>query len=107
MQIIHDMLMGSLVFLGGVLATQWASLLQSSRSPFEDAVLGPLGALALAMLVIYGLVKYLSQERKEAREAVNSRLADKSATIDRLREENARLWGEVQALRDEARGLKR
>lgn len=106
MQIIHDMLMGSLVFLSGVLATKWATLLQSSRSPFEDAVLGPLGALALAMLVIYGLVRYLSQERKEAREAVNSRLADKSATIDRLREENARLWAEIQTLKDEMRGIK-
>lgn len=94
MNIVQDMLAALLVFLGGALATTWASYLQQ-RSSFEDAVLGPLGALALAMLVIYGLVKYLSVERREARAANEARIKQLNDQIERLSAENARLWQDI------------
>ena len=94
MHIVNDMLAALLVFLGGALATAWASLPQQ-RTSFEEAVLGPLGALALAMLVIYGLTKYLSIERREARDANEARIKQLNEQIERQASEIARLWQEV------------
>jgi hypothetical protein len=95
MQIIQDMLVALLVFIGGAMATVWARVMQQQNGPFVDAVLGPLGALALAMLVIYGLVRYLGMERKEAREANEARIRESHEDNERLRAENARLWQQI------------
>jgi hypothetical protein len=95
MQIVQDMLAALLVFIGGAMATVWAALIQEHNGPFVDAVLGPLGALALAMLVIYGLVRYLGMERKEAREANEARIRESHEENERLRAENARLWQQI------------
>lgn len=102
MNIVHDMLVALLIFLAGALATAWTWFVQEHKA-LEDAVLGPLGALALAMIVIFGLLKYLNAERKEARQQIDKRISDKDATINRLREENSRLWQEIHALKDEIR----
>ena len=98
MQLLHDALIASLAVLGGAAATKWAALLQN-RSTFEDAVLGPLGALALAMVVIYGLVKYLSHERKEAKEANEARIKLLQDQVDRLSAENTRLWQQIHGVK--------
>lgn len=90
MQLFIDILAGVFVFLGGALATAWVTF-QEQPSTFENAVLGPLGALALAMLVIYGLMKYLKSEQRESKEAMDRLLKDKDRAIDRLIEENDRL----------------
>jgi len=90
MQLFIDILAGVFVFLGGALATAWVTF-QEQSSTFENAVLGPLGALALAMLVIYGLMKYLKSEQRDAKEAMDRLLQDKDRAIERLVEENDRL----------------
>ena len=99
MQIVQDMLVALLVFIGGAMATTWTRLIQQQNGPFVDAVLGPLGALALAMVVIYGLVRYLSMERKEARESNEARIREMRDQIDRLSVENARLWQEIHEIK--------
>jgi hypothetical protein len=90
MHIVQDVLVGLLLFTAGAVATLWTSFVQDT-SPFVDAVLGPLGALALAMLVIYGLIRYLNSERREARDANEAR-------IKLLQEENARLWQRISEM---------
>lgn len=70
MQVVQDVLVGFLVMATGALVSM-VTLSSQQAGGIEEKVLGPLGALAFAIVVIGYLLRYLSAERKEARENNN------------------------------------
>ncbi len=55
-------LIGTFFFLGGIFSVLFQQA--ASSGTIKDEVLGPLGALAFAMVVIGGLTKYVLIQRK-------------------------------------------
>lgn len=86
MQIIHDAVVGLFVLLSGALISRFMAVLQEEQGLVND-VLGPVGALALALIVIGFLLRYLDQERKQAREIQQRLDAQKDKENEQLRAE--------------------
>jgi len=85
---------GIFVFLSGVFATLWRMTAQAEGT--ETAIshlLGPLGALAFALLAIYVLVKYLQRKEKQL-EDVQQRFLE-----DAIKEKE--FWREQATQKDE------
>lgn len=66
------------VFLSGVAAAMWRAKASQSidSGSAVSHLLGPLGALALALLAIYVLVKYLQRKEKQLEEIQRQFLED-------------------------------
>ena len=87
MGIFINLFMGASVFVCGALSVAWTQAMRSSPdSTVIEQILGPLGALALALSALWIIVRYLLKLQRRLENIQDERLEDQRKEAEYWRE---------------------